>query len=134
MTSYIASIKSQQEFLPLLGRHIDKAVPDGLHLKNNVCLSVFLRVWRVVTDNAAVNVKKVKEIPENNLQQFFRYVKKNMRCNKLSWKLKEWWANCQLKEEEFGFRFRGDFHLYSLSTSFNRLPRPKLLLKISDHQ
>ena len=37
VTSYIASLESRQEFLPHLGRHINKAVPDGLRLKNNVC-------------------------------------------------------------------------------------------------
>lgn len=37
VTSYIASIKSRQEFVPLLGDVIDRAHVEPLHLKNNAC-------------------------------------------------------------------------------------------------
>ena len=56
-TTYIRSLKRRQEFVPLVGTYIGKAKAEPLHLKNNVCKEIFLKVWNVVISVAEVNTK-----------------------------------------------------------------------------
>ena len=110
-TTYIKSLKSRQEFVPLVDKYVDKAMAEPLHLKNNVCKEVFMKVWDVVISVAQVNttIKQFKFIPHDNLlYEFIQFVRKEMKSNKLSKKLKEYWDSCRETRSDFSFRFRGE--------------------------
>ena len=53
--------------------YIDKAKAEPLHLKNNVCKEMFMKIWDVVISVAQVNttVKQFKDIPQDNLLYVF---------------------------------------------------------------
>ena len=90
-TTYIRSLKSRQEFVPLVGKYIDKAKAEPLHIKNNVCKEMFMKVWDVVISVAEVNtnVKQFNCIPQDNLlPMFVHFVCKEMKSNKLAKKLR----------------------------------------------
>ena len=110
-TTYIRSLKSRQEFVPLVEKYIDKAKAEPLYLKNNVCKEMFMKIWDVVISVAQVNtnIKQFKYIPHNNLLYVFvQFVCKDMKSNKLAKKLKEYWSCCRETRSEFSFRFRGE--------------------------
>ena len=48
VTEYIKLKNSRQEFVPILERYIDLAVAEPLHLKNNICKEMFVKVLKVV--------------------------------------------------------------------------------------
>ena len=90
-TTYIRTLKSRQEFVPLVGKYIDKAKAEPLHIKNNVCKEMFMKVWDVVISVAEVNtnVKQFNCIPQDNLLPIFvHFVCKEMKSNKLAKKLR----------------------------------------------
>ena len=92
-------------------KYIDKAKAEPLHLKNNVCKEMFMKIWDVVISVAQVNtnIKQFKCIPHNNLLYVFvQFVCKDMKSNKLAKKLKEYWSCCRETRSEFSFRFRGE--------------------------
>ena len=102
-TTYIRSLKSRQEFVPLVEKYIDKAKAEPLQM--------FMIVWDVVLSVAQVNtnIKQFKYIPHNNLLNVFvQFVSKDMKSNKLAKKLKEYWSSCRETRSEFSFRFRGE--------------------------
>ena len=68
-TTYIRSLKSRQEFVPLVGKYIDKAKAEPLHIKNNVCKEMFMKVWDVVI---AVVHFVCKEMMSNKLANKLR--------------------------------------------------------------
>ena len=92
---------------------------EPLHLKNNVCKELFVKLYAIVSTNCtiATSIKIFKDIPEDNLLvQFVAWVKKEMKCNKLSKKLKEWWASA---DKELSFRFRGEESRNFLSGTYH---------------
>ena len=68
-TTYIVSLKSRKEFVPLVEIYIDKANAEPLPLKNNVCKEMFMKIRDGVISVAQVNttVKQYKYIPQDNL-------------------------------------------------------------------
>ena len=85
LLSYIRSLKSRQEFHPLVGNYIDKMKCEPLHLKNNTCKELFMVVLKVTISEAKLSkIKKFAEVPENNIfQDFLNFVHYNMGCNYL---------------------------------------------------
>ena len=53
LTQYIASLKSRQEFEPLVGKSVVRAKPEPLHLKNNCICEQFMKLL----ENFLVTVK-----------------------------------------------------------------------------
>ena len=92
VTTFIKFLKSRQEFVPLVGKYIDKALAEPLHLKNNVCKEMFMKLWNIV--NKVANTKQYKlfkNIPEDNiLVLFIQFVKMEMKSRKLAKKIIEW--------------------------------------------
>lgn len=109
LTFYIASLKSRQEFVPLLGPYVDLARCEPLHLKNNYKL--FMKLVNVVTSEASIaNNLNYKNIDDNNiLKKFLCFVKSIMNCNQLARRLIQWVNDSKkgLTASSFTFRFRG---------------------------
>ena len=115
LTSFIANtLKSRQEFIPLVGNFIDVAKAEPLHLK--ICL-------------AKTNIEKTKcysEIAKDTLfVKFVEFIHSEMNCNFLSKKIQRWFNdNCGKTEHDFAFRFRG-------KESFNFMQKfPELIMMI----
>ena len=113
VTTYIKELGSRQEFVPPVGKYIDKAKAEPLHLKNNVCKEMFMKIYVVVLEisNLQPSVKQFKDIPVDNIIScFVNFVSKEMKLNKLSTKLKEYWNECRVSRNpgQFPFRFRGE--------------------------
>ena len=68
LTAYTASLKSRQEEVPLLGKYIDHAKSEPLHIKNNTTKELFMKMFKIVVSQSNLkNVKMFSEISPDNL-------------------------------------------------------------------
>ena len=111
ITSYISkTLKSRQEYVPLVDKYIDVAKGEPLHLKNNTTKELFMKIFKICVAESNLNgLKNFNSIPEMELfAKFVQYVKSSMGCNCLATKMIAWFnENMGVTEREFGFRFRG---------------------------
>ena len=91
LTSFIGkSLKSRQEEIALVGKYIDKAYCEPLHLKNNVVKEMFLKVMNITLSEtiSQKTLKRFHELSEGNLFfDFIQSVKNGMNCNFLAKKI-----------------------------------------------
>ena len=110
LTNYISTeLKSRQEHIPLVGKYIDLAKAEPLHLKNNCVKEMFMKILKVVLSEANIRptAKAFSDLNENNLFVIFiNYVHRDMSCNKLSKKLKIWFIENKNDKKPFNFKFR----------------------------
>ena len=128
LTSFIANtLKSRQKFIPLVGKFIDVAKAEPLHLKNNTTKEQFMKLFKICL--AETNIGKAKcysEIAKDTLfVKFVEFIHSEMNCNFLSKKIQRWFNdNCGKNEHDFAFRFRG-------KESFNFMQKfPELIMMI----
>lgn len=112
VTSFIRSLGSRQEEVPLLEKYIDKAKCEPLHLKNNTVKELFMKIMSIVLGVAKISqaVKRFEQLPETNIFCcFVQHITKDMNCNALGKKLREWFnESSDFKTEKgFQYRFRG---------------------------
>ena len=111
ITGYIATtLKSRQEFKPLIGTYIDRAKAEPLHLKNNTVKEQFIKLLKIAM--AKTNFGKAKNFGEVNpnslFVKFVEFVHGKMGLNLLSKKIKIWFnENNGKADHDFSFRFRG---------------------------
>ena len=70
ITSFISKeLKSRQEEIPLVGKFIDCANCEPLHMKNNTVKEMFMKVLNAVLTRANISsdIKRYKELPAENL-------------------------------------------------------------------
>lgn len=139
LTQYIAKeLNSRQEYAPLVGSYIDLAKCEPLHLKNNCCKELFMKVLAVVFKEATFSSKVFKELPEDNLFVYFinDCVKKVMQCNQLGKKMISWFNESSQKEKEFGYRFRGreSFRFLQSFPSVIKVLRIKCSAKVNQNR
>ena len=74
LTTYISKVlHSRQEHTPLLGRYIDFAKCEPLHLKNNVCMEMFRKLMDIALNLAHLSDKvSFNNLPEINI--FVKFV------------------------------------------------------------
>ena len=87
LTTFISkTLKGRQEKSPLVGKYIDNAKAEPLHLKNNVVNEQFMKLLKIAIACGHLNsFKSFKEVPENNsFQRLIQFVRKDMGCNFLS--------------------------------------------------
>ena len=127
ITQYIASLKSRQEFVPIVETYVDKAKAEPLHLKNNVVKEQFMKLLKICI--AKTNLKGVKSFSEVDVKSLFamftEFVRKEMNCNFLSKKVKRWFNDNggKIVFKDFSFRFRG-------KESFNFLQNFPMLISM----
>ena len=113
LTSFIGkSLKSRQEEIPLVGKYINKAYCEPLHLKNNVVKEMFLKIMNITLSETILpkNLKSFHNLSEGNLFfDFIQSIKNRMNCNFLAKKIIAWFNENQdaKKQKDFAFRFRG---------------------------
>ncbi len=110
LTTYIRSLKSRQEFQPLVEEYVDRMKCEPLQLKNNTCKDLFMSLLRTVVKEAKIaTCKNVGDIPEGNIfLDFLSFVHHSMNCNFLKKKLVQWFDdNSGNVDKDFTFRFRG---------------------------
>lgn len=111
LTTFISkTLKSRQKEIPLVGKFIDCAKTEPLHIKNNTTKELFLKLLRIVMASPCIkNCRSYPEVQRDSLfaklMDFLRY---NMGCNFLSKKIITWFnENNGKHDKEFTFRFRG---------------------------
>ena len=81
VTQFIASQKSRQEFKPIFGPFVDKAVVEPLHLANNNWQFLFTELLTYVIYSKTVipsSAKKITGLPKSSyLRKFLSCLKKN---------------------------------------------------------
>ena len=91
LTSFIGkSLKSRQEEIALVGKYIDKAYCEPLHLKKNVVREMFLKVMNKTLRETILpkTLKNFHELSEGNLFfDFIQSVKNGINCNFLAKKI-----------------------------------------------
>ena len=131
LTAYIKdTLKSRQEFPPVIDNFIDRAKSEPLHLKNNIVKEVFIKLLKVAISQTNLgNVKTFTDLPEDTpLFKFCSYIKSDMSCNYLVNKLGQWFNESGGKvEKDFTFRFRGK-ESFAFLQSF-----PSLIKILIDH-
>ena len=103
-------MKSRQVKFPLIGKFIDMAKAEPLHLRNNTVKERFFCLFQVcVSQSKLQSVKYYKEISAECLfYKFVAFIKTTMNCNFLSKKIVRWFNdNLGKTEKDFIFRFRG---------------------------
>ena len=109
LTSYMAKIGTRQEFVPLLSTYVDQAKAEPLHLKNNVCKEMFVKLLKVAGSLSKSRDPSYKDLNENDfLRKFIEFTRYNMGCTQLAKRLIKWYNESGGKlEGEFSYRFRG---------------------------
>ena len=90
ITNYIGKIlHSRQEFPPLLGRYIDYATCEPLHLKNNLCKEMFTKLLFAVLgqNNIGTNISYKDLSVSSILVLFVNFIANEMNCKQLSKRL-----------------------------------------------
>ena len=107
-------LKGRQVCRPRLGKYVLKAKADPLHIKNNVCFDVFVRLRVLIY--GGVDVERdvsyedlVDEQPSHVLVRFIKFIKNDMKLNRLSTKMIKWCNETRGNiEKSFVYRFQGE--------------------------
>ena len=110
VTEFIAHQKSRQEFTPLVGKLIDNAHVEPLHLKNNAWqyfLKAFLKE-SIGKSNILPSQKTFSDVPEDscfaNMVTALQY---EVKAKRLATKVKKWFDETQRKQADLQYRFTG---------------------------
>ena len=109
LTQYIASLKSRQEFEPLVAKSVVRAKPEPLHLKNNCICEQFMKLLKISLSQSKIkqSVRSFNELEKSVLfVVFVEFVRKTVTLKVLSDKIKCWFSETKRKKD-FEFRFRG---------------------------
>lgn len=79
VTAFIAACKSRQEFEPPVGRLIDRAHADPLHVKNNACQLIHQQMLGEAISKSALNddISNFKAVPSSFAFYKFLHVLKH---------------------------------------------------------
>ena len=110
VTAFIASNKSRQEFEPLIGKFIDRAHVDPLHLKNNACQHIHkIMLYEAIQKSSLdSNVTNMREVPKDApLLKFVQALKCECQLSRLANKVTRWFNETKADGKEFDYRFTG---------------------------
>ena len=111
ITQYIASLKSRQEYPPVIGKYIDKVKAEPLHLKNNAWQQWHMHVFRVaILRTPKAILDKTNEIGELGDCVFKAYyaMLKTCKLGKIAWKIRLWFREDRKKNKALEIRFTGE--------------------------
>ena len=97
------SLKSRHEETPLVGKYIDKAHCELLHLKSNVVKEMFLKIMNITLSETILpqNLKCFHNLLEGNLFfDFIQSIKNGMNCNFLVKKVIAWFNENQYAKKQ----------------------------------
>jgi hypothetical protein len=109
ITTFIAQKQSRQEFVPLVGKLIDCAHVEPLHLKNNACaLAHRYLLNEIISISHLEGTNSFSQVPSRS--PFSKYVK-TLRCKcgltRLAKQVIKWFNETKLEGKEFDYRFTG---------------------------
>ena len=108
LTSFIASKKSRQEFVPLVGKYVDLAHVEPLHLKNNAWQHYFKGVLKEAISKSKLP-DTCKTFADVHVDSCFHRVitalQYELKCSCLVRKVVKWYGETQWKGAEFQYRF-----------------------------
>lgn len=110
VTSFIASKKSRQEFVPLVGKYIDLAHVEPLHLKNNAWQHYFKGVLKEAISKSKLpeTYKTFADVPEEScFHRVITALRYELKCSCLARKVVKWYGENQGKDAELQYRFTG---------------------------
>lgn len=110
VTEFIARKKSRQEFVPLIGKLIDLAHVEPLHIKNNAWQYFFKGVLKeaVGKSNLPDSCKKFADIPNDSIvSRVVTALKFEVKAKCLARKVKKWYDETQGKGQDLQYRFTG---------------------------
>ena len=117
ITSFIAQKHSRQEFEPVVGKLIDQAHLDPLHLKNNACARAHQQLLNEVIAMSKLTdeVNSFSQVPAQS--PFNRYIVAMRKCglSRLAKKVTKWFDETKANGKSFDYRFTGkDSRLFLL--------------------
>lgn len=125
ITTFIASNKSRQEFVPLIGPLVDRIHVEPLHLKNNACALAhrYLLDEVLLLSNISVSIKTFSEVPSNSpLAKYVETMRTMCRLTRLAKQIIKWFNESRSVGKKFTYRFtgkdsRGFLHTFMLLIS-----------------
>ena len=109
VTSFIAQKHSCQEFEPVVGKLIDRAHVDPLHLKNNVCTLAHQQLLSEVIAMSKLTdeINSFSQVPAHS--PFSSYIAAMHACglSRLAKKVTKWFDDTKANSKSFDYRFTG---------------------------
>ena len=102
VTSFITSNKSRQKFELLIGKLIEKAHADPLHLKNNACQLIYKMMLHGATKKSSLgsNVTNFSGVPKNSsFCKFVHALKSKRQLSRLANKVIRWFNKLKQMEK-----------------------------------
>ena len=117
ITSFIAQKHSRRELEPVVGKLIDQAHVDPLHLKNNACARAHQQLLNEVIAMSKLTdeVNSFSQVPAQS--PFNRYIVAMHKCglSRLAKKVTKWFDETKANGKSFDYRFTGkDSRLFLL--------------------
>ena len=111
ITSLIAEKQSRQEFAPRIGKLIEKAHVEPLHLKNNACALLFSLIleFSIEISKLPQNVNEFQKVSTHS--PFFRLItslKTEASLSPLAKKVVRWFDEGKGNPKAFSYRFTGE--------------------------
>ena len=110
ITDFIAKQNSRQEFLPLLGKAVEKAHVEPLHLKNNAWQYFFRGILKEAIRKSRLpnTCKKFSDVPTDSaLSRVITALQMELKAKCLARKVKEWFDDTQGLGVDLSYRFTG---------------------------
>lgn len=110
VTSFIAGKSSRQEFEPLLGKIVDRAHVEPLHLKNNACALAhrYLLGEVMMLSHLPDSVKVFSQIPDKSpIAKFVMVMKTKCHLSRLANRIVKWFNDTRGDGKPFDYRFTG---------------------------
>ena len=110
VTEFIARKNSRQEFVPLIGKLIDLAHVEPLHIKNNAWQYFFKGVLKeaVGKSNLPDSCKKFADIPNDSIvSRVVTALQFEVKTKCFARKVKKWYNETQGKGQDLQYRFTG---------------------------
>lgn len=110
VTEFISHNKSRQEFVPLIGKLIDKAHVEPLHVKNNAWQYFFKGVLKeaIAKSNLPDTCKKFMDVPRDSpFSQLVTALKFEVKAKCLARKVIKWYDETQGNGQDLQYRFTG---------------------------
>ena len=109
ITAFIAQKQSRQEFVPLVGKLVDLAHVDPLHLKNNACALAQRYLLNEIIDMSNLSSSILfSQVPASS--PFCKYImtmKSKCKLSRLANQVIRWFNETKSAGREFDYRFTG---------------------------
>lgn len=109
ITSLISQKKSRQEFPPLVGKFIDKAKVEPLHLKNNAWQHWNLSVLKYALSRSNLgSCQSILDVPTDScFGKYYHSIQFVVKATRLAKKVRKWFADGRDKNKDLDYRFTG---------------------------